>query len=123
MAGAVDLRASIIASLDDIAATIDGFTQRFDRLDDELIQIHERLAKLEDKVSDDPAYSIRELESRISDISTTVENLPQDIREMLDNDVLPDVSELVDGLRRKELQEIREDARAGMKKSETSFAF
>jgi predicted nuclease with TOPRIM domain len=108
MAGAVDLRASIIASLDDIAAAIDGFTQRFDRLDDELIQIHERLAKLED---------------RESDLSYGLENLPKDIREMLDNDVLPDVSELVEGLKRKELQEIRNDVRAGKAMTETGFAF
>jgi archaellum component FlaC len=123
MAGAVDLRASIIASLDDIAAAIDGFTQRFDRLDDELIQIHERLAKLEDKVSDSPDVCFRDLESTVSDISLSVENLPRDVRDMFDNDVLPDVQELIEGLKRKELQEIREDARAGMARSTTGFAF
>lgn len=101
------------AALDDLSATVDDFQNRFTDIDMRLVALQDRVV--------DQTREIHELHDVARTAGRDIETIDSIVREMepairdLSNDV-PYMREIAEDLRRKELNEMRFDARAAMGK-------
>lgn len=112
----LNLRATIISALDDIAAAVDGLSARFDGLERQVLLLEQRLEEVQEgpkeppELPEDLRRTLRDINFNIESLGAEIAAVPETLKDYFRETTGP-LEDIQEELRRQERQEWR----AGLK--------